>query len=50
MNTAEVPWFGAAGPPLNGTDDLAGTHVPLLVRYWRVVLRRRWLIPPRLPH
>lgn len=43
MNTAEVPWFGAAGPQAIAEEGGA-TQMPLLLRYWRVIVRRRWLI------
>jgi capsular exopolysaccharide synthesis family protein len=47
MNTAEIPWFGSGGaqptPPPQTADD-ALNQPPLLVRYWRTVFRRRWLV------
>jgi len=47
MNTAEIPWFGSAraeAPAPGQAVNEAWLAPPLLLRYWRTVLRRRWLI------
>ena len=47
MNTADIPWFGSQ-PEARATtlsDDAgAAAQMPMLTRYWRILVRRRWLV------
>jgi len=46
MNTADIPWFGTQpeGRAAAVSDEAGAAPMPLLTRYWRILVRRRWLV------